>query len=120
MTRWIPIMALLFFPMIFGGCASDSSVVYRSPSHFYYPNHYSPYHYYDSDYYYGGWSMYPDYSHWRGHEIKPVPAKNIDDLSAEEKRRTVDTVNLINLYNSDPNRNWPWWDRRRIRVTPIP
>ena len=46
--------------------------------------------------------------------------KNIDDLSAEEMRRTVDTVNLINLYNSDPNRSWLWWDQRRIRVTPSP
>ena len=112
--RWILILALLLRPVILAGCASDSSVVYSSPSHLYYPHHD------DSDYYYGGWSMYPDYSHWRGHEIKPVPAKNIDDLSAEEKRRTVDTVNLINLYNSDPNRSWLWWDRRRIRVTPSP
>ena len=31
-----------------------------------------------------------------------------------------DTVNLINLYNSDPTRSWLWWDQRRIRVTPSP
>ena len=64
--------------------------------------------------------MYPDYSHLRGHEIKPLSVKNIDDLSAEEKRRTVDTVNLINLYNSDPNRGLYWWDRRGIRVITSP
>ena len=119
MMRWIPILALLLLPMILGGCASDSSVVYRSPSHFYYPNH-SPYHYYDSDYFYGGWPMYQHTPRWRGYEIGPMPTKNIDDFSAEEKRRTVDTVNLINLYNSDPNRSWLWWDQRRIRVTPSP
>ena len=115
MMRWIPILALL----ILGGCASDSSVVYRSPSHFYYPNH-PPYHYYDSDYYYGSWPMYQRTPHWRGHEIGPMLTKNIDELSSEEKRQTVDTVNLINLYNSDPNRSRFWWDRPRFRLVPSP
>ena len=64
--------------------------------------------------------MYPENPNWRGREIGPLPMKNIDDLSAEEMRRTVDTVNLINLYNSNPNRSWLWWDQRRIRVTPSP
>ena len=78
-------MALLFLTVILGGCASDSSVVYRSPSHFYYPNH-SPYHYYDSGYYYGGWPMYQRTPRWRGHEIKPLSAKNIDDPSCGANR----------------------------------
>ena len=117
--RWIIILALLLLPVILGGGAGDSSIGYRSPSHFYYPNH-SPYHYYNSDYHYGGWSIYQHTPQWRRYEIKPLPSKNIDDLSAEEKRRTVDTVNLINLYNSDPKKGLYWWDRRRIRVTPGP
>jgi hypothetical protein len=119
MKRWILVLELLLLPVILAGCASDSSVAYRSPSHFYYPNHYSP-HYYGLNYYHGGWSASQNYSLWRGHEIKPIPAKTIADLSAEEKRRTVDTVNLINLYNSDPNRNRFWWDRPRFRVIPSP
>ena len=120
MIRWMPILALLLLPVILIGCASDSSIVYRSPSHFYYPNH-SPYHYYDSDYYYyGGWPMYQHTPRWREHEIGPMPTKNIDDLSAEEKRQTVDTVNLINLYNSAPNRSRSWWNRPRIRVITSP
>jgi len=119
MTRWVSVVALLLLPVILAGCATDSSVVYRSLSHFYYPNHYSP-HYYDSSHYYGGWSMYPDYTHWRGHEIKPLPAKKIDDLSEEEMRRTVDSVNLINLYNSGPIRSRFWWDRSRSRLVPNP
>ena len=114
MMRWIQVFALLLLSVILAGCASDSSVVYSSHSHLYYPHHD------DSDYYYDGWSMYPGYPHWRGHEIEPLPAKNIDDLSVEEKRRTVDTVNRINLYNSDPNRGLYWWDRRRIRLTTGP
>ena len=118
MIRWMPIPTLLLLQMILAGCAADSAVVYRSPSNYYYP-YYSPHHY-DSHNHYGRWPMYPDYPNWRGREISPLPMKNIDDLSAEEMRRTVDTVNLINLYNSDPNRSWLWWDQRRIRVTPSP
>ena len=121
MIRWMPIPTLLLLQVILAGCAVDSAVVYRSPSNYYYP-YYSP-HQYDSHNHYGSWPMYPDYPdypNWRGREIGPLPMKNIDDLSAEEMRRTVDTVNLINLYNSNPNRSWLWWDQRRIRVTPSP
>jgi len=119
MTRWVSVVALLLLPVILAGCASDSSVAYRSPSRFYYPHHYSS-HYNDLNNYYGGWSIYPNYSHWRGHEINPLPTKNIDDLSVDEKRRTVDSVNLINLYNSDPIRSRFWWDRPRFRLVPSP
>lgn len=110
MMQWIPIIASLLLPVIFAGCASSSSVIYRSSAHFYSP-HYSTYRH-------SNWPLDTDPPRWRGHEIGPMPAKNIKNLSAEEKRRTVDTVNLINLYNSDLNRNKFWWDHRHIRVTP--
>jgi len=112
MMRWIPVPVLLFLLMIFPGCASDSSVVYRSPAHFYYPH--------CSTYQHSNLPLDSDPPQWRGHEIGPMHAKNIRDLSTKEKRQTVDTVNLINLYNSDPNRSRFWWDRPRFRVVTSP